>query len=233
MQIVVKGHRTKVPERFRNHVHDKLAKVERLNDRIIGIDVEVCKERNPRQPETSDRVQITVRSGGPVVRAEACAQDPYAALDGAWGKLEARLRKLKDKRKIHRGSRAPVSVAEATAPLAAELVSRSADGTGGRAEPAAQSEVAEQKATVVDNQEGPVVPIEMEGDGPLVVREKTHKAGPMSLDEALLAMELVGHDFYLFRDTATDQASVVYRRHGYDYGVIRLEEASVNHVNKG
>ncbi|MGH3322572.1 MAG: sigma 54 modulation/S30EA ribosomal C-terminal domain-containing protein, partial [Streptosporangiaceae bacterium] len=132
-------------------------------------------------------------------------------------------------RKIHRGSRAPVSVAQATAPLAGELVSRSPDGTGG----ADAGPGAEQDEPGLDNPEAPVVPIKMEGDGPLVVREKTHKAGPMSIEDALLAMELVGHDFYLFWDTATDQPSVVYRRHGYDYGVIRLEEASVNLVDKG
>jgi hypothetical protein len=66
-------------------------------------------------------------------------------------------------------------------------------------------------------------PLEVMGDGPLVVREKAFKASPMSLDQALYEMELVGHDFYLFIDEAHRAPSVVYRRHGYDYGVIRLE----------
>ena len=60
------------------------------------------------------------------------------------------------------------------------------------------------------------------GDGPLVMREKTHTAKPMSLDQALYELELVGHDFYLFVDADENQPSVVYRRRGYDYGVIRL-----------
>jgi hypothetical protein len=64
--------------------------------------------------------------------------------------------------------------------------------------------------------------MEVRGDGPLVVREKTHAAAPMALDQALYEMELVGHDFYLFVDVDTKQPSVVYRRHGYDYGVIHL-----------
>ena len=64
----------------------------------------------------------------------------------------------------------------------------------------------------------------MEGDGPLVVREKVHAAPPMTIDQALLEMELVGHDFYLFHDSECDRFSVVYRRRGYDYGVIRLVE---------
>jgi hypothetical protein len=57
----------------------------------------------------------------------------------------------------------------------------------------------------------------------MVVREKTHQAAPMTLDQALYEMELVGHDFFLFVDKETELASVVYRRRGYDYGVIRLE----------
>ncbi len=60
------------------------------------------------------------------------------------------------------------------------------------------------------------------GEGPLVVREKTHDAEPMTLDQALYEMELVGHDFYLFVDAESKAPSVVYRRKGYDYGVIHL-----------
>ena len=69
-----------------------------------------------------------------------------------------------------------------------------------------------------------VVPIAMEGNGPLVVREKFHSATPMTIDRALLEMELVGHDFFLFRDESCHLPSVVYRRRGYHYGVIRLVE---------
>ena len=65
-------------------------------------------------------------------------------------------------------------------------------------------------------------PITVMGDGPLVVREKTHTAAPMTLDQALYEMELVGHDFFLFIDKETERPSVVYRRRGYDYGVISL-----------
>ncbi|HEX6447484.1 MAG TPA: ribosome-associated translation inhibitor RaiA [Streptosporangiales bacterium] len=219
MQIVVKGHHVKVQERFRRYVSDKLAKVERFADRDVALDVLISKERNPRLANVSDRVELTVRSPGPVVRAEARAQDPYAAFDCAWDKLEGRLRKLKDKRKIHRGSRAPVSVAAATAPLASAL----AGTTNGVARTAADEFP---EPPEVDEDGRPLVPVQMEGDGPLIVREKSHAAGPMSIEQALFAMELVGHDFYLFRDAASGKPSVVYRRRGYDYGVIRLEEAT-------
>ncbi|WP_326689999.1 MULTISPECIES: ribosome hibernation-promoting factor, HPF/YfiA family [unclassified Streptomyces] len=214
MDIVVKGRKTEVPDRFRKHVAEKLEKIKKLDGKVINLDVEVCKEHNPRQADRSDRVEITLRTRGPVIRAEAAASDPYAALDMASSKLEARLRKQADKRRVHRGgTRAPISVAAATAHLASELNGE----LDAAAAPAARQEA--------DGQ--PVVTrmgsLEVQGEGPLVVREKTHAAAPMSLDQALYEMELVGHDFYLFVDSETKQPSVVYRRHGYDYGVIHLE----------
>ena len=119
MDIVVKGRKTEVPERFRKHVSEKLEKIQKLDGKVISLDVEVSKEPNPRQADRSDRVEITLLTRGPVVRAEASAADPYAALDLAVSKLEARLRKAADKRRVHRGgSRTPTSVAEATAGLA-------------------------------------------------------------------------------------------------------------------
>ncbi len=215
MDIVVKGRKTEVPDRFRKHVAEKLEKIQKLDGKVINLDVEVAKEHNPRQANRSDRVEITLRTRGPVIRAEASASDPYAALDLASGKLEARLRKQHDKRRVHRGGhRAPMSVAAATAHLAAEL-----NGEMDAASAAARTPEDDGRPTTTR-----VGPLEVQGDGPLVVREKTHAAAPMTLDQALYEMELVGHDFYLFVDSETKQPSVVYRRHGYDYGVIHLEQ---------
>jgi len=214
VDIVVKGRKTEVPERFRKHVAEKLAKIQKHDAKVMSLDVEVCKEHNPRQADRSDRVEITLHTRGPVIRAEAAASDAYAALDLAVGKLEARLRKQHDKRRVHPGgNRAPVSVAAATAHLAAELNGR----LGAADDPAPETETGGAPAVTK------VGPLEVQGDGPLVVREKTHAAAPMSLDQALYEMELIGHDFYLFIDSETKQPSVVYRRHGYDYGVIHLE----------
>jgi ribosomal subunit interface protein len=209
VDIVVKGRKTEVPERFRKHVTEKLEKIQKLDGKVISLDVEVSKEPNPRQADRCDRVEITMLTRGPVVRAEAAAADPYAALDIAVSKLEARLRKAADKRRVHRGgSRTPTSVAEATAGLTAPL-----EFNGSR--PAAST-----SGDVPTTRMGSV---EVQGEGPMVVREKTHAAAPMALDQALYEMELVGHDFYLFIDSDTGVASVVYRRHGYDYGVIHLK----------
>lgn len=124
MDIVVKGRKTEVPERFRKHVAEKLKldKVQKLDAKVISLDVEVSKEPNPRQADRSDRVEITLRSRGPVVRAEAAAADPYAALDLATAKLEARLRKQHDKRYSRRGNgRIPASEVAVTVPDAASL----------------------------------------------------------------------------------------------------------------
>ncbi|MBS2962166.1 ribosome-associated translation inhibitor RaiA [Actinocrinis puniceicyclus] len=220
MDIVVKGRKTEVTERFRKHVLEKLSRVERFDGKAISLDVELSKERNPRQSERCDRIEITLRTRGPVVRAEACAGDPYAALDLATGKLEARLRRAADRRRVHHGRRSPVSVSVATSTLAeleaAELAASQ------RPAPEPESEGRDVRH---------VGPIEVEGDGPMIVREKNHTAPPMDLSQALYEMELVGHDFYLFVDAETKQPSVVYRRRGYDYGVIHLEESGAAHYS--
>ncbi|MFJ5679842.1 ribosome hibernation-promoting factor, HPF/YfiA family [Streptomyces sp. NPDC093097] len=223
MDIVVKGRKTEVPERFRKHVAEKLKldKVQKLDGKAISLDVEVSKEPNPRQADRSDRVEITLRSRGPVVRAEAAAADPYAALDLATAKLEARLRKQNDKRHSRRGNgRIPASEVAITVPDAARL-----NGHGLTA-----AEEAAEREKVPTTRMGS---LEIQGEGPVVVREKTHSAAPMALDQALYEMELVGHDFYLFVDAESKQPSVVYRRHAYDYGVIHLNSDAFGEESPG
>ncbi|GAA4222023.1 ribosomal subunit interface protein [Streptosporangium album] len=217
MDIIVKGRHTGVSDRFRDHVNTKLARIERLDHKLISVDVEVTKESNPRITGQRERVELTIHSRGPAVRAEATADDRFAALDIALGKLEGRLRRLADRRKVHHGSHCPPSVAELTATALAETLESAPARlfAGARPDQDSQDGSPEDKA---------IVPIQMDGDGPLVVREKTHRADPMTIDQALLEMELVGHDFYLFRDKESGQPSVVYLRQGYNYGVLRLVE---------
>ncbi len=205
MDVVVSSRHCEVSDRFRQHVSEKLARLEKYDHSVARVDVEVTQERNPRQSDRAVRIQLTVYSRGPVVRAEAAAEDKMSALDGALLRLQARLRKTADKKRIHRGSRTPTSLANAAATAAP------APG--------------EAEAPIDVDPDGPrqVGGVTVLGDGPMVVREKTHKAAPMTLDQALYEMELVGHDFFLFVDKETELASVVYRRRGYDYGVLRLE----------
>jgi len=207
MDVVVSSRHCEVSERFREHVEDKLARLEKHDHRIIRVEVLLERERNARQPDRQVRVELTAKSKGPVLRAEAAAEDKMAALDLALDKMSAQMRRAADRRKVHRGQHAPESVAQAMA---------RANGVGsanGVSADAAQVDVAEHQ----------VGPVAVDGDGPLVVREKTHTAAPMTLEQALYEMELVGHDFYLFMDKESERPSVVYRRRGYDYGVISLE----------
>jgi ribosomal subunit interface protein len=208
MDVVVSSRQCEVSERFRSHVEDKLSRLEKHDHRIIRVEVVVERERNARQPERQSqaerqiRVELTAKSKGPVLRAEAAAEDKMAALDLAVDKLAAQMRRAADRRKVHRGQHTPESVAQAMA-----------RATNGVSHEPTEAEVAEHM----------VGPVAVTGDGPLVVREKTHPASPITLEQALYEMELVGHDFYLFVDKESERPSVVYRRRGYDYGVISLE----------
>lgn len=195
MDIVVKGRKADVTEKFRQHTVDKLIKVERLNHKIIRIDVEVSEERNPRLTAFKDRVELTCLSKGPIIRAEAAAADPYAALDLALDKLEGRLRRAHDKRRVHHGQHNPETLRtgeNALSPLPLDDAPPESDA-------------------------------EDENEPQIVVREKELDSVPMTIEDALHHMELVGHDFFLFPDADTGLVSVVYRRKGYAYGVIRLK----------
>jgi len=197
-EVVVKGRNVEIPDHFRIYVAEKLSRLERFDRTIYLFDVELDHERNRRQRKNCQHVEITARGRGPVVRGEACADSFYAALEAAVGKLENRLRRSKDRRKVHYGDKTPVSLAEATKVSAPEAFMPTTDEK-------------------TDHQDG----VESHQPGQ-IVRTKEHPAKPMSVDDALYEMELVGHDFFLFHDKQSDRPCVVYRRHAYDYGLIRL-----------
>lgn len=199
--IQVTGRNVEVPEHYRVYVGQKLARVERIDSTIQRFDVELEHEKNRRQRKNCQHVEITAHGPGPVVRGEGCADSFYGAFEAAVHKLESRVRRGKDRRKVHYGEKTPVSLHEAVA-QAAPLDLVEAFNPEGSA-PAAQ--------------------LGAEAHEPgHIVRVKEHPAKPMTVDDALYEMELVGHDFFLFRDKETDRPSVVYRRHAYDYGLIRL-----------
>jgi ribosomal subunit interface protein len=200
MDVVVTGRHCELSDRFRDHVADKLGKLEKHDHRIMRVQVEVENERNPRQADRAVRIELTAYSKGPVIRAEAAAVDKMGALDLAVDKMAAQMRRANDRRaRAHRKGAAGGDVPTLTEP----------DGLDGF-----DGEVVTQRK---------VGSMTVTGDGPPVVREKTHAARPMTLDQALYEMELVGHDFYLFVDQDTHRPAVVYRRRGYDYGVISLD----------
>jgi ribosomal subunit interface protein len=234
VDIIFKGRQTDVLDRFREHAAAKLAKIGRLDQKAVRVDVEVSAERNPRQSERRERVELTIASRGPTIRAEAAAEDRYTALDLAFAKLESRLRRALDRRKSRHSGHAAARLGEPPA-AGAELpgIARSPeDGVSGTALAARPGGVPAARrpgdaAADDSGQSGDdVVPIEMQGEGPVVVREKFHRASSMEIDQALFEMELLGHGFFLFRDARCGYPSVVYRRRGYQYGVIRLVEES-------
>lgn len=208
-EVQITGRNVEVPEHFAERVNAKLAKIERLDPTLNFFHVELKHEPNPRRADESDRIQITATGTGHIARAEAKEDSFYAALEVALGRLERSLRKVKARRKIARsGHRAPISVGEATAAL-----------VDNGAEPASNqgnADAAEQGKYDVDPYEDQFRPGQ-------IVRSKEHVATPMSVDDALSEMELVGHDFYLFINEETNQPSVVYRRHAFDYGLIALQ----------
>ncbi len=229
MDIVVKGRNVEVPEHFRVHVAEKLNRSERYDPKIIRVDVELSHETNRRQSKTCQRVQITLASKGPAVRAEATADSFYAALDAAVTKLENRLRRSADRRHDQQHGRTPITAVAATPE---EILGGAAPVLNGTATAVLEGQ---QVAGAWLNGSANGVTAEPADDGledawaaaadggpGRIVRIKDHPADPITVDQALFQMELVGHDFYLFNDADTQLASVVYRRKGFDYGLLRL-----------
>lgn len=201
MEINVVGRHMDVPDRFRRHLEDKLDKITQLAPEALRVDVEISHENNPRQAELCDRVELTVHDRRAVVRSEARADDLYGALDVAYGRLLERLRRARDRAKDRRrGKDRAHGEPESVRGMQAEGLLQSEDGTATSGEPTTET-----------------------GESPVVIREKRHAAVPMSIDDALYRMELVGHDFYLFIDEGSGHPKVVYRRKGWNYGVIELD----------
>ena len=205
-QVTITGRNVEVPEHFADRVKAKLAKIERLDPTLTFFHVELQHEPNPRRADRSDRIQITATGKGHLARAEAKEDSFYAALESALGKMERSLRKVKVRREnVKSGHRAQ----KGTGQIAAELVAEAEAAKPGKEE----RYIDPYAETVEDVRPGQVV------------RFKEHPATPMSVDDALSEMELVGHDFYLFINEENNKPSVVYRRHAFDYGLISLTDA--------
>ena len=209
MEIVVRGRNVEVPEHYRQHVEDKVGQIDRFDGKlkILRVDVELFHEKNPRQSAHCQRVEITLRGKGPVVRAEADGADFYAALDLA----------------AHEAGQPPAPRGRPSprAPRPPHAGQR----PDGRQHHRAVEDTLDLDRRLAD---GPYVTDLDEHLPGRVVREKQHPATPMTVDQALHEMELVGHDFYLFQCADTGQPTVVYRRHAYDYGLIRLTDVPLN-----
>lgn len=210
MEIIVQGRNAEISEGFREHVEDKLSKIELFAPRAQRADVVVTHEPNRAQAEASEKVEITVIDKGPVIRAEASASDRVAAFDLANTKLIERLRRARDRRKDH-GHRKGGTQPEQPTELNIDLDELNS----------VNKEVVEEKT----HPDTPGETIEHQlGDSPVVVRDKLVESASMSVDQALYEMELVGHPFFLFVDEETGQPCVAYHRHGWTYGILRLDK---------
>ena len=196
MDVIVTGRRVTISDEFRERVAERISGIERFRDRVQRVEVQVSANQH-KQPDQATQVEITLIGKGPVVRSVASADDKSVAFEHALDKMKSQLRRASDRRKVHRGLRVSETL---DSPVAAE---------------AAPAEDAPPVRRIAG--------LEVTGDGPLVVREKIFPATPLTLAQALDEMELVGHDFYLFVDKESERPSVVYRRKGYDYGVISLD----------
>jgi ribosomal subunit interface protein len=214
MDVTITGRNVGVTDRFRTYVEQKSDKIDVLADRALAFEVRISRHNEKSGGQGEDRVELTLIGPGPLVRAESAASDKYAAFDLAFARIMERLRRARDRRKVHRGRHRPTSVAEAAGSAFDGMDVVPADG-----------KLIEEVATGAI----PVVTEERHEDeddevySPVVIREKVFTAEPMTVDDALYFMELVGHDFYLFVDAETRRPSVVYRRKGWDYGVIGLD----------
>ncbi len=211
MELTIQGRNVTISDRFREYVETKVTRFEELGDKVQRIEIKVLKE-NPQPGHDGMRVEATVIGRGPVVRAEARGDDKQAAFDSAYARLIEQLRRARDRRKIHRGNHRPTAVHEATAALPVLPISDRPYASPEELS-AAESEAFDTEYALSED----VPPVE--------IRRKSFPAERMSADQAIDRMELVGHDFFLYIDSATDEPSVAYRRKGWEYGVISLSDS--------
>jgi ribosomal subunit interface protein len=212
MDITITGRGVGIPDRFEDYATEKSDKVAQLAEKALALEIKLIRHHETNGTSGDDRVELTLIGPGPIVRAEASAGDKYAAFDLALEKMLERIRQAKDRKKIHRGQHRPVSLHEAT--------------SNGRV-----MDVVPASADVIDAVSTGSISVPGEDSGepawsPVVIRHKVFPATRMTQEDAVDHMELVGHDFFLFIDARTDRPSVVYRRKGWDYGVIGLEESA-------
>ncbi|RFA08468.1 ribosomal subunit interface protein [Subtercola boreus] len=228
MEINITGRNLGITDRFRSYATEKADKVAHLADRALALEIKVCRHSSANTSGGDDRVELTLIGPGPIVRAESAGSDKYVAFDLAIAKLLERIRRAKDRKKVHRGQHRPVSLREASItdfnltdlkPAEADVLAQVSTGAVQTVpESGGDHTTSAPEAEGADGAD--------EAWSPVVIRKKVFAAAPMTVDDALYLMELVGHDFYLFIDSETNRPSVVYRRKGWDYGVIGLDDSA-------
>lgn len=202
MKLVIQGKNIEITDSIRNYVRQKIEKaVQHFQTMTTEVDVHLSVARNPRI-SPKQTAEVTIYMNGAVVRAEESSENLYASIDLVADKITRQLKKYKEKRKTH----TPI---KATAALGEEVLASVPD----------VSDVSE-----VLNHRTPELPSE-------VVRTKYFAMPPMTVEQALEQLELVGHDFYVFRNIETNEINVIYERNHGGFGVIQPRNTSVNGNN--
>jgi putative sigma-54 modulation protein len=200
MKTQIKGRNVTVTDALQDYANEKIEHVHKLLrqrkiDEVTRVELELLVEKNPSIPEPCI-AEATVFTRGPVIRARESSTDMYAAIDLVTDKLQRRVKKYHDKAHGRtRHGHDKISVAEE--PVAEELA------------PAAAA------ASLAD---------ELGGENGRIVKTKQFALKPMSVNEATLQLELVGHDFFVFTNAESNRTNVVYRRNDGHYGLIEPAE---------
>lgn len=210
MEITFGAKGADITDRFRAYAEEKLAKVTQLLPRATALDVKLTRHAVPHTSVAGGRVEITVHGPGSIIRAESDGPDKYMAFDSAYHRVMERARRVHDKRTDHGGrKRTPLHEAVATGFEQVDITP---------ADPAVVEAVRTGSIPTIEAEQ-------QETDwSPVVIRQKRFPSKRMSVRDAVDQMELVGHPFYLFVDDASGECAVVYRRKGWSYGVITLDD---------
>lgn len=212
LAIHISTRNTEMPDHIAAHARERLAKAHRFGILFDRVDVMLHGERNPRIAAAARRVEITGHAAGSVIRAEAAAADWLTAFDSCLDRWHERVRRTSERRAARRRGR--YGHAQIVNESAASLARR--DHTRGLS--SADSVV----SFAPDSLDVDAADVKV---GPFLVREKTHAARPMTIEQAIEALEMVGHDFYAFVDSDSGMFCVVYQRKAFTYGLLRLAPA--------
>lgn len=190
MNITVTGRNIAVTDALRNHVIEKIEAAANVFDIPMDAEVVLRVEKNPSNP-VPQVVEVTIFVKGAVVRVSEAAADMYAAIDMAADRVSRQLRKFKT-RVVDRRQRAAQ----------------------------ARKEVQQEMGELVAVEEPDALPQEPEDEQEEILREKLIEFTPLSVDQALLQTDLLGHDFYVFTNVDTGDVNVIYRRKNGGYGIL-------------
>jgi putative sigma-54 modulation protein len=194
VDVVVVGKHVEVDGALRAVTQEKLQRITKFANDVRRVEVDYA-EHQTRRAGDSCTCEILVHLKQHLVKGTAAAAEHLQALDVALEKVEEQMRRLHERR-VRRRGRAASRAGDAG------TNGQSADGTGAPA------------AEVLDAEDA--------DDRPPIVKNKQFAVKPMPPEEAALQMELLGHDFFLFRNSESDNAAVLYRRRDGALGLIEV-----------